>query len=137
MNPRLHRIAVLVVLAALLLAPVAPAIAAETMPPSPATGAVSIGEDTIRTGRLDRYSELTAALDASLAADGDLLLYGSLVARDGAGTEFVTAMSTSGDVRKPISPSSVSGDPTRRPIVSSLARPRYLRRSRTPGISRR
>jgi hypothetical protein len=55
-------------------------------------GTVYLGNDTIRTETLDQYSNLTAALDGSLAPDGDILLYGCLVARNGTGQTFVGAM---------------------------------------------
>ncbi|MFB6228587.1 MAG: PQQ-binding-like beta-propeller repeat protein, partial [Halobacteriales archaeon] len=63
-------------------------------------GTVQIGNDTLQRGTLDQYSGLTGALDSSLAADGDVLLYGCRVAENGAGRAFVgdVATATGGDV---------------------------------------
>jgi methionine-rich copper-binding protein CopC len=63
-------------------------------------GTVQIGDDTLQRGTLDQYSGLTGALDSSLGADGDVLLYGCRVAENGSGQAFVgdVANVTGGDV---------------------------------------
>ncbi|CCQ36811.1 probable secreted glycoprotein [Natronomonas moolapensis 8.8.11] len=63
-------------------------------------GTVQIGTDTLHRETLDQYSGLMGALNGSLAADGDVLLYGCLVAKNGTGRAFVgdVANATGGDV---------------------------------------
>jgi hypothetical protein len=63
-------------------------------------GEVLIGDDRLTTDTLDQYSGLTGALNSSLTADGEVLLYGCRVAENGVGRAFVDSVrtATGGDV---------------------------------------
>lgn len=56
------------------------------------TGEITLGTDKLNSDTLDDYNEQLQIIKDSLSENGDILLYGCNVAKDGSGQEFIEAL---------------------------------------------